>query len=961
MAFSLRYIAVFTAAVSGTTAQTSNATLHTKNGLTWSSALRMNQMQVIGTHNSYHREVSLAEKPYHALLLSDPENYYYSHSDLAHQAEYQGLRNFEIDIWADPEGGLYGSPLIRRMAHLDMPDDPGMNKSGTKVLHVPDADVGVSCYTLISCLTQLRTWSKTNPAHVPVPVMIEYKQPGGDLSSIGGAKPVWWNNTELLDSLDAEFRSVFSTDELIAPDDIRRDNLTLEQSILTYGWPDLDSARGRFFFLMDSASTGELGVTRNSSTWESGRPNAEGRVVFPQSNEGQPDCAFRKMNSPTGECLPAIQEAVSKGYWVRTRSDEPITTVLSNDTWSRREAAFASGAHIVSTDFPVYGMAARWGGDYGVSLHQPLRQSNMSAQHPFGEHHLTSLRVASLRRVMGDVPIKAETCRLFRIPAEILDKIIEYLASDCNLRDRANMALVNSDFLQMCRIIRDRFVDFDFDKHSIELLRRMLEDRVSTDPKTVQYRRLPIGTAIRSVMYTYTDYDSTDPKTGLDWVKIQEQVATYNAMTGNRWGELAKRLSQHMGGPWSKQKKAYEAMYLAMFSILPNLEILSLDCTADEYLFNCLSVSTIRQLKLGALLQRPYIRSRALLKLPLERLHLDLYLGPDPWEDENYPSEVLDSIYDPSPFCGDLLSSCSDTLRWLTLENWSSTLDNDKNYQKPLGFTLEFPELAYLDTGLHLNYDESAAQSLLSSPKLRTLVTDYDDLIMRDHLEGLVDHKELRVVLLNGKFTPSIQLKLLRQNRTITALSLMDPQEDDFMRSLPAILNDLPYLGTLSLSWEGTQLQLTTLKSILQSTSLEVLHLAARQRDVNRHEWCVNHEELTEYISSQANLKKLVITQDVYRKPESEIDDLSGNQYYEPDSVDPMSRLGRGHIRRMHAYAEIYAERLPLLKPIHVGRLTFEINRSVNGTFSVKETMEESESVTERVFGLRLSEPGSTF
>ncbi|KAK9776189.1 putative acid phosphatase [Seiridium cardinale] len=800
MAFSLRNIAVFTAAILGTTAQTTNATLYTKNGLTWSSTLRMNQMQVIGTHNSYHREVSLAEKPYHALLLSDPENYYYSHSDLAHQAEYQGLRNFEIDIWADPQGGLYGSPLIRRMAHLDMPDDPGMNKSGTKVLHVPDADVGVSCYTLISCLTQLRTWSKRNPAHVPVPVMIEYKQPGGDLSSIGGARPVWWNNTELLDSLDAEFRSVFSTDELITPDDIRRDNLTLEQSILTYGWPDLDSARGRFFFLMDSASTGELGVTRNASTWESGRPNAEGRVVFPQSNEGQPDCAFRKMNSPTAECLPAIQEAVSKGYWVRTRSDEPITTVLSNDTWSRREAAFASGAHIVSTDFPFYGMAARWGVYTNL-----LRQLNMSAQHPFGKHHLTSLRVASFRRVMGDVPIKAETCRLFRIPAEILDKIIEYLASDCNLKDGANMALVNSDFLQISRIIRYRFVDFDFDKHSIELLRRMLEDRVSTDPKTLQYRRLPIGTAIRSVMYTYTDYDSTDPKTGLDWVKIQEQVAAYNALTGNRWGELAKRLS------------------------------------------------------------------------------------PDPLEDEKYSSEVLDRIYDPSPFCGDLLSSCSDTLRWLTLENWSSTLDNDKNYQKPLGFTLDFPELAYLDTGLHLNYDDSAAQSLLSSPKLRTLITDYDDLIMRDHLEGLVDHKELRVVLLNGKFIPSMQLKLLRQNRTITALSIMDPQEDDFMRSLPAILNDLPYLGTLSLSWEGTQLQLTTLKSILKSTSLEVLHVEARQRNVNRHEWCVNHEELTEYISSQANLKKLVITQDVYRKPESEIDDLSGNQYYEPDSVDPMN------------------------------------------------------------------------
>ncbi|CAJ2507182.1 Uu.00g083680.m01.CDS01 [Anthostomella pinea] len=347
----------------------------TGNGFTWTaSELRMNQMQVIGTHNSYHREVSLAEAPYHALLLSNPQDYYYSHADLAHQAEYQGLRNFKIDIWADPDGAKFGLPLIRRMAHLDMPDDPGMNKSGTKVLHVPDADVGASCYTLVSCLTQLRNWSKAHPDHVPIPVMIEYKQPTGDLSELGGAKAEWWNNTGLLDSLDEEFRSVFSPEELVTTDDVRCGNLTLEQSVLTRGWPDLDSARGRFMFLMDNADTGVLGEARNASTWQSGRPNAEGRVVFPQSNPGQPDCAFRKMNTPTGECLPAIQDAVSKGYWVRTRSDEPISTVTSNDTWSRREAAFASGAHIVSTDFPVYGMSARWGVDYVVRFNESYQQ-----------------------------------------------------------------------------------------------------------------------------------------------------------------------------------------------------------------------------------------------------------------------------------------------------------------------------------------------------------------------------------------------------------------------------------------------------------------------------------------------------------------------------------------------------------------------------------------------------------
>jgi hypothetical protein len=103
--------------------------------------------------------------------------------------------------------------------------------------------------------------------------------------------------------------------------------------------------------------TGILGGIRNSSIWEAGRPNAERRVVLPQSNPGQPDCAFKKMNTSIGVCLSAIQNVVSKDYWVRTRPDEPMSSVTSNDTWTRRSAAFDSGAQIVLTDFSIYVMA----------------------------------------------------------------------------------------------------------------------------------------------------------------------------------------------------------------------------------------------------------------------------------------------------------------------------------------------------------------------------------------------------------------------------------------------------------------------------------------------------------------------------------------------------------------------------------------------------------------------------
>ena len=90
------------------------------------------------------------------------------------------------------------------------------------------------------------------------------------------------------------------------------------------------------------------------------------RVIFTNSRPGSPDCAFQKLNDPRGENLANIQEQVRRGYWVRTRADEPMGTLLGDDVTGMRDAAFASGAQIISTDFPAYGMSARWAVDYAV-------------------------------------------------------------------------------------------------------------------------------------------------------------------------------------------------------------------------------------------------------------------------------------------------------------------------------------------------------------------------------------------------------------------------------------------------------------------------------------------------------------------------------------------------------------------------------------------------------------------
>ena len=75
-----------------------------------------NQIQVIGTHNSYHIEPLPAVR---ALIAAageqQAEGLDYSHRPLAEQFSAQGVRQIELDIFHDPEGGHYADPAARKI------------------------------------------------------------------------------------------------------------------------------------------------------------------------------------------------------------------------------------------------------------------------------------------------------------------------------------------------------------------------------------------------------------------------------------------------------------------------------------------------------------------------------------------------------------------------------------------------------------------------------------------------------------------------------------------------------------------------------------------------------------------------------------------------------------------------------------------------------------------------------
>ncbi len=327
-----------------------------------SAGVKMNQIQVMGSHNSYHREVSDNEKKIQVGQNPGAVDLFYSHAPLGQQLEDQNVRQLELDLVPDPNGGLYTHPLIRKIAGLPALTDPELAKPGIKVMHIVDVDYNTVCRSFKQCLQQVKTWSDAHPYAAPVVISLELKQSDPAIVAQGGVKAPPWDAGNL-NSVDAEIRSVFSEKQLLSPDDVRKSGLTLEQSVTTKGWPTLKNAAGKVLFYFDNAGPG----TELRNIYREGKPNLEGRAVFTRGAEGEADAAITQVNDPRAAGTAEIQRLVNKGYLVRTRSDEPLSTIRNNE-FSRVGIALASGAQFVSTDFPVAGMASRYDSDFVAEL-----------------------------------------------------------------------------------------------------------------------------------------------------------------------------------------------------------------------------------------------------------------------------------------------------------------------------------------------------------------------------------------------------------------------------------------------------------------------------------------------------------------------------------------------------------------------------------------------------------------
>ena len=265
--------------------------------------LRLNHIQMEGTHNSYHVEP----------VFSPTREYMYTHEPLDVQAAQLGVRQFEIDVWWDVRDGL-------RVYHNQY-------------------DSGTTCPTFQNCLETLLAWSQSNNQHHPLMIWIEPKDWPEQATDITTTVEL----SGLLQEIESEISEFWPRNLTIAPDDVRGEWPTLNEAVLNDGWPLLEESRGKVIFVL--LARGDM-----RDLYLDDYPGLNGALMFTLSDLGSGEAAIFSLTDPISDG-EEIAQLVTDGYIVRTRADSGGEEPDNNDT-VRFEAALAAGAHTISTDYP---------------------------------------------------------------------------------------------------------------------------------------------------------------------------------------------------------------------------------------------------------------------------------------------------------------------------------------------------------------------------------------------------------------------------------------------------------------------------------------------------------------------------------------------------------------------------------------------------------------------------------
>ncbi|MDR3293289.1 MAG: phosphatidylinositol-specific phospholipase C1-like protein, partial [Clostridiales bacterium] len=263
-------------------------------------------------HNSYRKSLNPFIRSYFNFFVPKKSQgeFIYEHATLTEQLN-SGVRGLELDIRAS-DGGF-------------------------RIYHFAVFDSGSTAPDFELALEELRIWSKNNPDHVPVTILIEYK-PEPWILNTKRDKP----SAAVLKHLSETVESVMGADQLITPADIIGGYATMQDAVAANNWPTLGEAKGKFMFLLHyNEDLTPIYIELD--------PSLKSLSLFPTVESEESLNTYRKyvshllFNNPT---QPELDDLVRAGYMVRTRIDGDMHIELE-----RRELILNSLAQILTTDY----------------------------------------------------------------------------------------------------------------------------------------------------------------------------------------------------------------------------------------------------------------------------------------------------------------------------------------------------------------------------------------------------------------------------------------------------------------------------------------------------------------------------------------------------------------------------------------------------------------------------------
>lgn len=192
------------------------------------SALQQNikliDLQFLATHNSYKKEKTDLEK-FYAKFSEGLKSGNYSYEPLTDQLN-AGIRSLEYDLF-----------------YREHKDGVSFHS-----FHIGYADMSSNAFDFAACLEELDLWSRHNPNHLPVTVILELKERGG-------AYPYKTVAKKQLGALDALLKEKIS--DLYAPSKALKGYADLNDMRAVEDSPSLKETMGKIIFILHRGSLTE--------------------------------------------------------------------------------------------------------------------------------------------------------------------------------------------------------------------------------------------------------------------------------------------------------------------------------------------------------------------------------------------------------------------------------------------------------------------------------------------------------------------------------------------------------------------------------------------------------------------------------------------------------------------------------------------------------------------------------